>query len=279
MSNSHPQSQPSRARRSNPLIDHFRQTNQMEKSTVNPSMPAVILDLLSKPVSYFKENPSEPDAGKAPLTNVAFILDCSGSMEHGKDATIEGFNTQVSVVRAGAKDAGRTTFTDVHFNHDVELRCVAGSIDELRQLDDKKYQPGGNTALLDALGCTIAALLPTTDINSPDTAMLVTLFTDGEENSSRIYDVATVKALVERLEATGRWTFALVGPMQSVTSLGEMLSVKQKNVAGFDSSSVRDKRRAFSSMSFSSARYMSQRSSGLRQSDDFFAQNEGKKDE
>jgi hypothetical protein len=277
MSNLHPRSQPSRPHKSNPLIDHFKQRNQLEKTTVNPTIPAVIQDLLSKPVSYFKDNPSKPDAGKAPLTNVAFILDCSGSMEHGKDATIEGFNTQVSVVREGAKDAGRTTFTDVHFSHDVELRCVAGSIDELQQLDDKTYQPGGNTALLDALGCTIAALLPTPDINSPDTAMLVTLFTDGEENSSRIYDVATVKALVERLEATGRWTFALVGPMQSVTSLGEMLSVKQKNVSGFDSSSVRDKRRAFDAMSTSSAFYLSQRSVGIRQTDDFFGDKDAKK--
>jgi hypothetical protein len=277
MSNLHSRSQPSRPHKSNPLIDHFKQRNQLEKTTVNPTIPAVIQDLLSKPVSYFKDNPSEPDAGKAPLTNVAFILDCSGSMEHGKDATIEGFNTQVSVVREGAKDAGRTTFTDVHFSHDVELRCVAGSIDELQQLDDKTYQPGGNTALLDALGCTIAALLPTPDINSPDTAMLVTLFTDGEENSSRIYDVATVKALVERLEATGRWTFALVGPMQSVTSLGEMLSVKQKNVSGFDSSGVRDKRRAFDAMSTSSAFYLSQRSVGIRQTDDFFGDKDAKK--
>jgi hypothetical protein len=106
--------------------------------------------------------------------------------------------------------------------------------------------------------------------------MLVTLFTDGEENSSRIYDLATVKALIERLEATGRWTFALVGPMQTVTSLGDLLSVKQKNVSGYDARSIVDKKRAFDRMSTSSCAYMTSRSLGIKQKDDFFGDEDAK---
>jgi hypothetical protein len=158
----------------------------------------------------------------------------------------------------------------VHFNAQVDLRCVAGSLAELKPLVDETYQTEGGTALFDALGCTIAALLNSPDINSPDTAILVTVFTDGEENSSRIYDGATIKALIERLEATGRWTFALVGPLQTVTSLATLLSVKERNVAGFDVASVADKRKAFDKVAMANASYMSMRSKGGRQSDGLY---------
>ena len=252
--------------KSNPLIDFFKHSNQLETTKMNTAIPAVIHTLLARPVSYYQENPAEPDAQKAPLTNIAFVLDCSGSMNHGKGATIEGFNSQVEVVREGAKEAGNTTFTDVHFSDQVELRCVAGNLKVLQPLSDQTYRPGGGTALYDAIGCTVAALLQTPDINSQDTAVLVTVFTDGGENHSRVYDGATIKAIIERLEASGRWTFALVGPLQTVTSLATSLSVNERNIAGFDVASVVDKRRAFQKVAEASESYMAMRKSGGKQS-------------
>jgi hypothetical protein len=237
---------------------------------MNPFIPAEVQVLLSKPVSHYQEIQSEAPSGKAPLTNIALILDCSGSMSHGKEATIEGFNSQVDVIRAGAAEAGATTYTDVQFSTEVNIRSVAVDLDNLVPLNAETYQPKGNTALLDAIGSTIAALLETQSINSPDTATLVTTFTDGQENASRIYSPATIKAMVERLEATGRWTFALIGPQRTVSELADSLAFKRKNVAGYDETSIDDKRMAFRKMASANEKVMYQRKEGIKQFADLY---------
>lgn len=249
-----------------PFMDHFR-NRRMGPAPANLSLPPVVRALLERSVDSFK--PAKPvtfDAKDA-LTHVAFVLDSSSSMNLGKSATVEGFNAQLQVVRDGAKLAGKTTFTDVQFDTDVKVRCVARELgahgeEQLLEMTDQTYQPDGSTALYDALGETIAQLLSTPHIDAPSTAVLVTLFTDGDENSSRVYDAATLKALVERLEATQRWTFALVGPRQGVTGLADLLSVSRKNIAGFDVNSVADKRAAFDKAVGASAQYMSLRAMG-----------------
>lgn len=227
-------------------------------------LPAVVKDVLSRPLSYYEETVGDAPMveNMAPLTNVAFILDGSSSMTTGKQATIDGFNSQANAVREGAKTAGETRFTEVFFANEVQVRRVAASLDQLEPLSDANYHPEGGTALYDAIGSTIASLLQTPGINCRNTATLVTIFTDGEENSSRLYSVHTVRELISRLEATGRWTFALVGPSRSVGTLAQMLAVKPGNVAGFAPESVASRRAVFDKMVGASATYMSARSLG-----------------
>src|SRR5690606_6118211 len=120
-----------------------------------------------------------------------------------------------------------------------------GDVDHLVPLTMQSYKPAGSTALFDALGDTLSALLGTPNIYSAATATLVTLFTDGQENSSSRYDSAVLSEVIKRLEATGRWTFALIGPTQGVSSLAEMLHVPQGNVQGYDPSSVAERTQVF----------------------------------
>ena len=242
-------------------------------ATPSAHLPASIRAVLARPVSWFRESAAQAGTATAgePLTNVAFVLDCSGSMETGKEATIEGFNTQVDVVRRGAALAGPTTFTDVRFATTVEVRRVAASLDHLTPLSDDTYRPDGYTALYDAVGDTVAALLETARIDEPTTGTLVTVFTDGEENHSRRYTAPLLRALIERLEATGRWTFALVGPRDTVGTLADMLAVDQTNVAGFDPASVADRCAAFTQVAQASAAYMSVRASGKTAAKNLYA--------
>ncbi len=233
-------------------------------------LPPVIREVLSKPVSFYRETPPDTTSTAAPLTHIAFVLDRSGSMQHGKQATINGFNEQLRVVQAGAAVVGTTLFTEVHFNQMVEPRQVAGPIDQVAQLTDASYQPDGYTALFDALGQTVAALLLTPDIWAPQTATLVTLFTDGQENASHLYSPPILKDLIERLEATDRWTFALVGPDETVTDLAKLLSVKEKNVAGYDVGSIADKELAFQRVRDAKMKFMATRARGGTMADDLY---------
>ena len=238
---------------------------------LNPwQVPAVVRAILDKPVSYFKELASQkPVPGAQPLTNVAFILDKSTSMGDApgkKESTIEGFNTQVSVVRRGAEAAGRTLFTEVQYGSTVEIKRVGAPIETMQPLTPVSYVTEGMTALYDGLGDTIAALLATEGVNDASTGTLVTLFTDGGENYSTRYGTEVLRQLVERLEATGRWTFALVGPRGSVNSLATLLSIKQANVAAYNPESVQSRTEVFGAVAGASASYMSLRSTGATQS-------------
>lgn len=259
---------------SNPLANFFASRagahlgRMQYEAPKKPALPSVIQELLNLPLEHFKAQALR-DAEKAitgtPLTNVAFVLDKSGSMKHGKEVTIEGFNSQVDVVRKGAKDAGKTQFTEVHFGDEVEIRRVAAGVESMTKLDNESYSPDGSTALYDALGDTIAALLQTAGINEAATATLVTLFTDGGENCSWRYAPHELSELIKRLEATGRWTFALVGPRNSVTALADLLAVSKSNVRGYDPASVQERAGAFAAMASASTSYMSMRSVGATQ--------------
>lgn len=243
----------------------FQQRSQSYGSV--QELPAEIKAVLDFPVEHFKKlaETATPTPGVEPLTHVAFVLDKSSSMKHGIDVTMEGFNKQVDVVCEGAKEAGKTLFTQAQFSDQVTLTDVATSLDHMAKLTPATYVPCGMTALYDGLGDTIAALLRTPHINEPTTATLVTVFTDGDENASRRYTPSVLSELIKRLEATGRWTFALVGPRTSVTDLAKLLSVPVSNVQGYDPSSIQGRASAFSAMANASTTYMSMRAVGATQ--------------
>ena len=77
------------------------------------------------------------------------------------------------------------------------------------------------------MGCAINELRP--KVGSED-KVLVTVITDGEENSSTEYDGKAIKALVEELKGKG-WVFAYIGANQDVEKVAATISVT--NVMNF----------------------------------------------
>ena len=74
-------------------------------------------------------------------------------------------------------------------------------------LKAKDYNPCGATPLYDAIGMGIAK------INAQATeqdSVLVTIITDGEENSSEEYTLKMIKNLIEKLKKQN-WTFTFIG--------------------------------------------------------------------
>ena len=85
-------------------------------------------------------------------TDITIILDCSGSMDQIKKATIEGFN---GFVKEFASVDNNTELTLVQFNHDYELSFQNKNIQEIYPLTDDTYRTRGTTALFDAIGKSI----------------------------------------------------------------------------------------------------------------------------
>ncbi len=160
------------------------------------------------------------------LVNV--ILDKSGSMASKLKDVIEGFNAYVDGL--GQEDKVDYLFSLTLFDTQVAYRDVAIPLRSVRKLDHKSYQPGGNTALNDAIGITVRKI----DADRPQVDKVVTvIMTDGEENSSREWTHDAVKALISQKESEGTWTFVFLGATPDTWDQGRAYGIPAANVAQY----------------------------------------------
>lgn len=144
------------------------------------------------------------------LSELAFILDRSGSMAGLEADTIGGFNAFLEKQKALPGEARLTT---VLFNHRDELLHDRLDIRGVGPLTAKEYSAGGSTALYDAVGHTIQKI-ENAQARSAEAyragRVLVVITTDGFENASRAYSAARVRAMIERQKEAG-WEFLFLG--------------------------------------------------------------------
>lgn len=126
---------------------------------------------------------------------IIFVLDESGSMCQLRQDVIGGFNTLIADQNKIEGAADVTLFT---FNNNVNLVLDAVALADVQDLTEESYQPGGMTAMNDAIGTALAKVLK----EGPEKA-IINIFTDGHENASREYTAAQVKALVAQAEEKG----------------------------------------------------------------------------
>ena len=101
---------------------------------------------------------------------------------------------------------------------------------EIGPLSAKDYRPCCTTPLYDAMGFTLNDIRH--HVDQLDNAMVVvTIITDGLENSSREYTGMAVKSLVEDLRKQG-WTFTYMGANQDAVEVTFTLSIR--NARNFD---------------------------------------------
>lgn len=160
------------------------------------------------------------------------ILDESGSMESIKRAAINGMNETVQSIRDAQKkhEDQEHIVSLVSFNSS-EIKGIYDCVPvaEVEELTDKEYVPNCCTPLYDAMGLSLSHLRA--KVNDED-KVLVTIITDGEENSSTEYNSAAIKALVDSLKEKG-WVFAYIGANQDVLKVAQTISVT--NVMNFSS--------------------------------------------
>lgn len=138
------------------------------------------------------------------------IVDESGSMSLIKKQALMGLNeTLHTVKRMQEKEPNAQQYvTLLTFNSDnthyVFDNTPAKRTHTIRPSD---YQPSGCTPLYDAIGRGVSKVNAQT---STDDVVLVTIITDGEENSSTEFDLRMVKQLIEKMK-TLKWTFTFIG--------------------------------------------------------------------
>jgi hypothetical protein len=160
------------------------------------------------------------------------ILDESGSMESIKKPTIQGFNEIVQTIKG----------IELQFpeqEHFISLVSFNGTglkthlwkepAGKLGQLDASTYYPCASTPLFDAMGYGLSRLSAEL-AEIEECNVLVTIFTDGEENASKEYNGELIKEMVNNLK-TKRWTFTYIGTDHDVDLVAVSLSIT--NVTSF----------------------------------------------
>ena len=162
---------------------------------------------------------------KKNLTELVFILDESGSMYGLADDTIGGFNSMIDKQR-GVE--GEALVSTVLFNTDNKVIHDRVPIDRVELLTRKEYEPGGCTALLDAVGGAIHHIGIVHKYARPEDVPERTLFvitTDGMENASHRYTLEKVKQMIQKQKEKHGWEFLFLGANIDAVGTAESMGI------------------------------------------------------
>ncbi|MCX6846592.1 MAG: VWA domain-containing protein [Verrucomicrobia bacterium] len=166
-------------------------------------------------------------------TEIAFILDRSGSMASMVEPAIAGFNSLLAEQQALP---GSARFSLVLFDDHYEVPVASLPIAEVRQLNTNTYQPRGYTALLDAIGRTIdelgARLTNTPEAERPG-QVLIAILTDGEENASKQFSWQDISDRIRHQTDVYQWRFLFLGANQDAIATASRLNIGAENSANF----------------------------------------------
>lgn len=174
------------------------------------------------------------DPQKAHIYNM-IIVDESGSMHGLEQATLSGINETLATIASAQKEFANKqqqfvsiiTFDTGSRREKVRTLIDAQPISHVTKFDD--YNPWGGTPLYDAIGQSVTSLYIRIKDDKNATGV-VTIITDGLENSSREWNASMVMVLIEKLKAEG-WTFSYMGSAHNVKSVTEVLKIE--NVVEF----------------------------------------------
>ena len=153
------------------------------------------------------------------------IMDESGSMSLIYDQALMGLNETLDTVKRMQKQdktikqsVTLLTFNSTHTHYVFDNTPANHTF----TIHNNHYQPAGCTPLYDAIGRGISKVNAQT---SADDTVLVTIITDGEENSSREFDLQMVKRLIEKMKKQN-WIFAFIGTDNlDVKGMAQQLSI------------------------------------------------------
>ena len=197
------------------------------------------------------------------------ILDESGSMSSIKSSIINGFNELVQSLKGieAQFPEQEHLISMVSFNDlNNKILHFADRVNKLDAINDSTYNPEAMTPLFDAMGFSISKLKKYLE-GKDNYSVLVTVLTDGEENSSKEYSGLAIKNLVDELKQQN-WTFTYIGTGHDVEGMASKMNIQ--NTMTFDKNDS-DIKRMFIKDSKSRVRYSQNIKNSKSSNDNFYS--------
>ncbi|MFM7540991.1 MAG: vWA domain-containing protein [Planctomycetota bacterium] len=159
------------------------------------------------------------------LTEIACILDRSGSMESIREDAIGGFNAFLKTQR---EQSGQARLTLVLFDNEYEVPENGVPLARVKPLDSTTFVPRGATALYDAIGRTIneigARLARLPEAERP-AKVVVAILTDGQENSSKEFTREAIRSMIEHQRTAYSWEFVYLAANQDAVMAASDIAI------------------------------------------------------
>ncbi|HEY6018374.1 MAG TPA: vWA domain-containing protein, partial [Candidatus Paceibacterota bacterium] len=206
---------------------------------------------------------------KNPANHVGMVLDASGSMIGLSSKLIEVADRQVAHLAQKSQEHNQETRISIWvFSGRGTVECVVWDMDVLRlpSIADF-YEPGGQTALIDAVVKSIDDLHTVSQIYG-NHSFLLYVFTDGQENASFIRDPQFLSNKIKGLP--DNWTAAAFVPNVNGVVEAKHFGFPAGNIQMWDATSEQGLEEAARVMTSSLDSYMIGRSSGMKSTKTLF---------
>ncbi len=178
------------------------------------------------------------------LTDITFVVDRSGSMTPRRKDAEGGINTFINDQKEAKGDA---IFTLVQFDDKYEFVHKGIKIEDVPPYT---MRPRGWTALLDAVGRAINETGERLD-KMPESErpgnVVVVIVTDGEENSSKEFNLKQVHDMITHQQEVYNWNFTYIGANADTFATSFALGISSNSTLQYDS--TQSTRSAFGTVS------------------------------
>lgn len=193
----------------------------------------------------------KPKRAGTKTSHIIFVLDDSGSMQSCRASTISGYNEYLQSQKKDAVETGIPTFVSLYKFDGSSVKCVFNRTpaEFVKELDEKSYDPQGMTNLYDAIGGVMMQINGQLAANkkADRDSVIITILTDGAENSSKTFNNLTIKQMVEKAEGKN-WGFMFLGANINAFAAGSSLGFNVNNTIQYDTAAMGNTMRSASAM-------------------------------
>ncbi len=182
------------------------------------------------------------------------IIDRSGSMNSMIDTAINGFN-EFLIEQKSVE--GKALVSTILFSTDNNFLYEDMDVKNCYLLNKDNYNPGGMTALYDAIGLSINKeidKLGNIPIEERPEKTLCVILTDGFENRSVKFNKEQIKKLIGEMREDFNWEFIFLAANEEASTTAETMGISKGNSYSFTNNS-RGLEDAYKGVSFATTNY------------------------
>jgi hypothetical protein len=207
-------------------------------------------------------------------THVGFCIDESGSVQGIVKPLVKAYNKNVDAIRTAVLDEGQeATMTALLFGHRTlkhRQLYVGQQVQTVKPLRDGDIVPSGMTPLFDSVYRAIKKLEELDD-GKDTTTFIISVVTDGFENSSCDPGIDEAIRLMEEKVKTDQWTFTFLVPNGHGRKFAREFGIPAGNIQEWDETTAIGTETAFVKTAAAYTGYFQARSAGIRSTKSFYS--------